>query len=45
MSADDSGRDDDGASFAVLRGADHLLETDAADVFVAFIPAATRAGT
>jgi hypothetical protein len=44
MSADDSGRDDDGASFVVLRGADHLLETDAADVF-AFIPAATRAGT
>ncbi|HEY7258052.1 MAG TPA: hypothetical protein VH459_03240 [Gaiellales bacterium] len=40
MSNDDHGRDadDDGATFVVLRGADDLLETDAADAFVAFIP-------
>jgi hypothetical protein len=40
MSDDDNGRDaDDGdASFVVLHGADALLDTDDAEVFVAFIP-------
>jgi hypothetical protein len=40
MSDDDSGRDADDvrARFVVLHGADDLLETDTADVFVAFIP-------
>ncbi len=40
MSDDDNGRDRDDVetTFVVLHGADRLLDTDEAEVFVAFIP-------
>jgi hypothetical protein len=44
MSDDDNGRDQDDVEprFVVLHGADALLDTDDAEVFVAFIPVQTE---